>query len=43
MIVDKWVEIPDGTVIGYDVEADARRFTVSSTGIVVVARDQRWA
>jgi glucose-1-phosphate adenylyltransferase len=35
-IVDKWVQIPDGTEIGYDLEADASRFTVTSSGIVVV-------
>jgi glucose-1-phosphate adenylyltransferase len=41
-IVDKWNEIPDGTVIGYDPEADRARFTVSSTGIAVVARSYQW-
>ncbi len=35
-------EVPDGTVIGYDVEADRKRFTVSSTGITVVARGHQW-
>ena len=35
-IVDKWVKIPPGTEIGYDPEADARRFTVTPSGIVVV-------
>jgi glucose-1-phosphate adenylyltransferase len=42
VIVDKWNEVPDGTVIGYDAEADRKRFTVSSTGIAVVARGQKW-
>jgi glucose-1-phosphate adenylyltransferase len=42
VIVDKWNEVPDGTVIGYDLEADRKRFTVSSTGIVVVARGHQW-
>ena len=42
-IIDKWNQVPDGTVIGYDREADLARFTVSSTGIVVVPqRQQRW-
>jgi glucose-1-phosphate adenylyltransferase len=35
-IVDKWVNIPDGTEIGYDREADAARFTVTDSGITVV-------
>ena len=42
VIVDKWNEVPDGTVIGYDLEADRKRFTVSSSGIVVVARGHQW-
>ena len=41
-IVDKWNEVPDDTVIGYDPEEDARRFTVSDTGIVVVPQNYRW-
>ena len=41
-IIDKWNEVPDGTVIGYDPEEDARRFEVSETGIVVVPQDHRW-
>lgn len=42
VIVDKWNEVPDGTVIGHDQEADRRRFTVSQTGIAVVERSHRW-
>jgi glucose-1-phosphate adenylyltransferase len=42
VIIDKWNEVPDGTVIGYDPEADRKRFTVSSSGIVVVARGHQW-
>lgn len=41
-IIDKWNEVPEGTVIGYDREADEKRFTVSDTGIVVVAQNHRW-
>jgi len=41
-IIDKWNEVPDGTIIGYDREEDERRFTVSDTGIVVVAQGHRW-
>ena len=35
-IIDKWVEVPPGMEIGYDLEADAKRFKVSKEGIVVV-------
>jgi glucose-1-phosphate adenylyltransferase len=35
-IVDKWAKIPDGFEIGVDREADAKRFTISESGIVVV-------
>ena len=36
VVVDKGCRIPDGTVIGEDPQADARRFYVSSSGVVVV-------
>ncbi len=38
VILDKWVRVPDGTVIGHDLEADRKRFHVSDTGIVVIPR-----
>jgi glucose-1-phosphate adenylyltransferase len=38
-IVDKGVYIPPGTVIGQDPQEDARRFTVSEDGIVVVPKN----
>ena len=38
-IIDKGVEIPAGTVIGQDTEEDARRFTISPGGIVVVPKN----
>jgi len=41
-IVDKGVQIPPGVEIGYDLEADRRRFTVSDEGIVVVPKDARF-
>ncbi|MCX8117119.1 MAG: glucose-1-phosphate adenylyltransferase [Desulfobacterota bacterium] len=37
-IIDKEVRIPEGTRIGYDLEEDAKRFTVSPSGIVVVPK-----
>jgi glucose-1-phosphate adenylyltransferase len=37
-IIDKHVKIPANTTIGYDLEADAKRFTVSPEGIVVVPK-----
>jgi glucose-1-phosphate adenylyltransferase len=37
-IIDKDVNIPQGIVIGYDLEEDRKRFTVSDSGIVVVAK-----
>jgi len=41
-IIDKGVVIPDGTVIGYDREADRRRgYTVTESGIVVVPRKDK--
>jgi glucose-1-phosphate adenylyltransferase len=40
-IVDKNVRIPEGFEIGVDPEADAERFTMSETGIVVVAKNQK--
>lgn len=41
-IVDKHVRIPAGEVIGYDLENDKKRFTVSAGGIVVVPRNYRF-
>jgi glucose-1-phosphate adenylyltransferase len=37
-IIDKDVNIPEGTVIGYDLEEDKKRFYVSDSGVVVVAK-----
>ena len=41
-IVDKGVDIPPGTIIGQDPEEDARRFTVSPGGIVVVPKNYKF-
>jgi glucose-1-phosphate adenylyltransferase len=38
-IVDEGCEIPDGTAIGVDREADARRFHVTEKGVVLVTPD----
>ena len=38
-IIDKGVRIPEGTTIGYDVEADRARFTVTANGVVVVPKE----
>ncbi len=40
-IVDKEVSIPPGTKIGYDLDEDAKRFTVTGSGIVVVPKGIR--
>ena len=37
-IVDKEVQIPSGTEIGYNLDEDAKRFTVTGSGIVVVPK-----
>jgi glucose-1-phosphate adenylyltransferase len=35
-ILDKWCKVPDGYEIGYDLVEDAKKFTVTESGIVVV-------
>ncbi len=40
-IIDKEVEIPEGMQIGYDLEEDAKRFTVTPSGIVVAPKWMR--
>ncbi len=37
-IIDKDVKIPPSTIIGYDPKEDRRRFTVTESGITVVAK-----
>jgi glucose-1-phosphate adenylyltransferase len=37
-IIDKGVRIPQEMEIGYDLDEDAKRFTVTSSGIVVVPK-----
>jgi glucose-1-phosphate adenylyltransferase len=38
-ILDRDVQVPEGTVIGYDAEQDAKDYVVTETGITVVTRD----
>ncbi len=37
-IIDKDVKIPQGMEIGYDLKSDKKRFTVTESGLVVVAK-----
>ena len=37
-IIDREVRIPQGMEIGFDPDEDAKQFTVTSSGIVVVPR-----
>ncbi|HTZ73896.1 MAG TPA: glucose-1-phosphate adenylyltransferase [Candidatus Aquilonibacter sp.] len=39
-IIDRHVDLPEGTVIGYDLEADRARYSVSDGGVVVVVRPE---
>ena len=38
-ILDRDVEIPEGTEIGYDAAADKQKYFVTESGITVVTRD----
>ncbi len=40
-IIDKYSEIPPGMEIGYNLEEDVKRFTVTTSGIVVVPKGFR--
>ncbi len=40
-IIDKGVTIPPKTEIGYDLEADRKRFTVTDSGIVVISKGEK--
>src|ERR1700690_524500 len=37
-IIARHVNLPEGTVIGYDMEADRARYSVSDGGVVIVVR-----
>jgi glucose-1-phosphate adenylyltransferase len=38
-IIDRDVHIPEGSTIGYDIEADRERYFVTDSGITIVTRD----
>jgi glucose-1-phosphate adenylyltransferase len=38
-IIDRDVRVPEGTVIGFDTEADRQKYHVTESGITVVTRD----
>ena len=40
-IIDKGVTIPPGTRIGYDLDADAKQFTVTESGLVVISKGMK--
>jgi glucose-1-phosphate adenylyltransferase len=40
-IIDKNVHIPEGEVIGYDLEQDRKRYTVTDSGIVVIPKSPK--
>ncbi|HEY8517162.1 MAG TPA: glucose-1-phosphate adenylyltransferase [Candidatus Binatia bacterium] len=40
-IIDKYVEIPEGETIGYDLERDRQRYMVTDSGIVVIPKQAR--
>jgi glucose-1-phosphate adenylyltransferase len=40
-IIDKFVEIPEGETIGYDLERDRERYTVTDSGLVVIPKGSR--
>ncbi len=38
-VIDRGTRVPDGTVIGEDPDADARRFRVTRGGVVLVTAE----
>ena len=41
-IIDKNVNIPEGTEIGFDLETDKKRFKVTETGIVIIPKNYKF-
>jgi glucose-1-phosphate adenylyltransferase len=39
-IIDRHVDLPEHTVIGYDLEEDRKHYHVTESGIVVVVREE---
>jgi glucose-1-phosphate adenylyltransferase len=39
-IIDRHVSLPEGTVIGYELESDRARYSVTENGVVVVVRPE---
>jgi glucose-1-phosphate adenylyltransferase len=39
-IIDKGTKVPSGFSIGYDLEKDAKRFTVTDSGVVVIPKGE---
>ena len=39
VVIDKGVHVPEGMEIGFDIEADKKRFHVSDKGTVLVTRE----
>ena len=39
-IIDKNVTVPEGYEIGFDLEGDKKKFTVTDSGIVVIGKNQ---
>lgn len=39
-IIDKYHKIPEGEIIGYDLESDRRKYFVTETGLVVIAKQE---
>jgi glucose-1-phosphate adenylyltransferase len=39
-IIDRHVQLAEGTVIGYDLEADKQRYQVTESGVVIVVRQE---
>jgi glucose-1-phosphate adenylyltransferase len=37
-IIDKRIRVPAGFQIGYNLEEDARKFTVTQSGVVVISK-----
>jgi len=40
-IIERHMHLPEHTEIGFDLEADRKKYHVTETGIVVVAPEQR--